>query len=284
MAMGVVGCGGDSQGAAKPLAATTTSAAPTPSVQAALGLVDDQESADAGKAIEVKVLGNDSVTLKDGTTGKVETALTAGQFTVSVDTAPTHGSATVDGHTITYTSGPGYGGDDEFTYRVDVAGQSLTGTAVVRITVAKPTPTPRPKPPKPAVSYANCDAVRAMAPIPFTRGSRATGRTSTGTGTGSAASPGAGAAGEAAVPPEGAPGAAPEVAAGVRTTTTAPPYAPRAPRPSMPGNPGTGGISTATVTASAASDIRQNKESNTTAAAGKWTRPPQVYRWGKRRG
>lgn len=170
MALGAVGCGGDNPGAAKPLSATTTSAAPTPSVQAALGLVDDQESADAGKAIEVKVLGNDSVTLKDGRTGNVETALTAGQFTVSVATAPAHGSATVDGNTITYTSTPGYGGDDEFSYRVDVAGQSLTGTAVVRITVAKPTPTPTPKPPKPAVSYANCDAVRAMRRRSHSRG------------------------------------------------------------------------------------------------------------------
>ncbi|MGW1490751.1 excalibur calcium-binding domain-containing protein [Streptomyces sp. NPDC002402] len=172
MALGVAGCGGDSQGAAKPLAATATSAAPTPSVQAALGLVDDQESADAGKAIEVKVLGNDSVTLKDGRTGNVETALTAGQFTVSVDAAPAHGTAAVNGTTITYTSSPGYGGDDEFTYRVDVAGQSLTGTAVVRITVAKPTPTPTPtpKPAKPAVSYANCDAVRAAGFDPIHEG------------------------------------------------------------------------------------------------------------------
>ncbi|TQK44826.1 excalibur calcium-binding domain-containing protein [Streptomyces sp. SLBN-118] len=174
MALGVVGCGSGGQENPKSLAATagpatTTSAAPTPSVQAALGLVDDQESADAGKAVEVKVLGNDSVTLKDGRTGNVETALTAGQFTISVDTAPVHGTATVDGSVITYTSSPGYGGGDEFTYRVDVAGQSLTGTAVVRITVTapKPTPKPAPKPPKPAVSYANCDAVRAAGADPI---------------------------------------------------------------------------------------------------------------------
>ena len=173
IALGVVGCGDDSENA-KPLAATSspaaTTAAPTPSVEPALDLVDDQESADAGKAIEVKVLGNDSVTLKDGTKSNIEVALAASEFTVVVDIPPAHGAAKVDGATIVYTSSPGYGGDDEFTYRVDVAGQQLTGTAVVRITVAKPTPTPTPKPAKPKVSYANCDAVRAAGAAPLHEG------------------------------------------------------------------------------------------------------------------
>ncbi|MGI5398700.1 excalibur calcium-binding domain-containing protein [Streptomyces sp. CA-135486] len=173
MALGVVGCGGGSE-SAKPAATTSspaaTTAAPTPSVEPALDLVDDQESADAGKAIEVKVLGNDSVTLKDGTKRNVEVTLAAGEFTVAVDSPPVHGAAKVDGATIVYTSSPGYGGDDEFTYRVDVAGQQLTGTAVVRITVAEPTPTPTPKPTKPKVSYANCDAVRAAGAAPLNAG------------------------------------------------------------------------------------------------------------------
>jgi hypothetical protein len=174
LTVGLVGCGGDSADP-KPVAATstaTTSASPTPSVKAALGLVDDEESADAGKEIEVKVLDNDSITLEDGTTGRVEVALAAGEFTVAVDTAPAHGAARVDGSAIFYTSTPGYGGEDEFTYRVDVAGQQLTGTAVVRITVAAPTPTPKPapKPAKPKVSYANCDAVRSAGADPIHEG------------------------------------------------------------------------------------------------------------------
>lgn len=178
VAVGLVGCGGDS-GDAKPAAtsspaankAATPTPSPTPSPSAVLGLVDDEESANAGKPIVVKVLDNDTLT-QGSTPGKIEVALGAGEFTLTVDTVPGHGTAEVDGSTIVYTSDRGYGGADEFTYRVDVAGQQLTGTAVVRITVAAPTPTPKPapRPAKPKVSYANCDAVRSAGADPIHEG------------------------------------------------------------------------------------------------------------------
>ncbi|NUK24079.1 excalibur calcium-binding domain-containing protein [Streptomyces lunaelactis] len=180
MAVGLAGCGGTSGDGTSE--AVTTSAAPKEAApvkatpEPVLGLVDDEASADAAKAVVVKVLGNDTVTLKDGTSGNVEVALETGEFTVSVETRPGNGTAKVDGSTIVYTSAAGYGGTDEFTYRVDVAGagaESLTGTAVVRITVTAPTPTPTPvkprKPAPPKVVYANCDAVRAAGADPIGR-------------------------------------------------------------------------------------------------------------------
>lgn len=179
LALGLVGCGsGDSGEDAKPLAAASTPApptptptpTPTPSAEPALALVDDEESADAGKKLVVKVLDNDTVTLADGTSQQVEAALAAGRFTLAVDTAPEHGTAKADGSTLVYTSSPGYGGEDQFTYRVDVAGQQLTGTAVVRITVAAPPPKPKPAPAKPKVSYDNCTAVRAAGAAPIRSG------------------------------------------------------------------------------------------------------------------
>lgn len=175
MAVGLVGCGSDSS-KAKPAAAASSPAAkkaaaptPSPSPEAVLGLVDDEESADAGKPIVVKVLDNDTLT-QGSTPENIEVALGAGKFTLTVDTAPGHGTAEVDGSTIVYTSDRGYRGADEFTYRVDVAGQQLTGTAVVRITVAAPTPTPTPRPVKPKVLYGNCDAVRAAGAAPIHEG------------------------------------------------------------------------------------------------------------------
>ncbi|MEU0391282.1 excalibur calcium-binding domain-containing protein [Streptomyces sp. NPDC006208] len=129
--------------------------------------------ADAGKELVVDVLANDSVTLTNGTPEALETAWTTGEFTLTVDTQPQHGTARVDGETIVYTSSDGYGGEDEFAYRVTVdEATPLVGTAVVRITVAKPTPAPRPtpKPAKPKVSYTNCDAVRAAGAGPIRTG------------------------------------------------------------------------------------------------------------------
>ncbi len=185
LVLGLTGCGSGSDSAdsgkdAKPLAATSTPApptpTPTPSAEPALALVDDEESADAGKKLVVKVLDNDTVTLADGASQQVEAALAAGRFTLAVDTAPKHGTAKADGSTLVYTSSPGYGGADEFTYRVDVAGQQLTGTAVVRITVAAPAPAPKPTPAKPKVSYKNCDAVRAAGADPIHAGDPGYGR------------------------------------------------------------------------------------------------------------
>ncbi|MFI9585116.1 excalibur calcium-binding domain-containing protein [Streptomyces sp. NPDC052236] len=185
LTLGLAGCGSSSEDGgsgedATPLAAASTPApptptpTPTPSAEPALALVDDEESADAGKKLVVKVLDNDTVTLADGASQKVEAALAAGRFTLAVDTAPEHGTAKLDGSTLVYTSSPGYGGEDQFTYRVDVAGQQLTGTAVVRITVAAPPPPPAPKPKptpaKPKVSYGNCTAVRAAGAAPIRSG------------------------------------------------------------------------------------------------------------------
>ncbi|WP_327323832.1 excalibur calcium-binding domain-containing protein [Streptomyces sp. NBC_01210] len=183
MAVGLVGCGGTTDDAKSE--AAPTSAAPkmataaTPSPASALALVDDEESADSGKPVVVKVLDNDTLTRKGGTPGNLEVALSAGEFTIDLATLPGHGTAKVDGSTIVYTSAKGYGGADEFTYQVDVKGSpALTGTAVVRITVAAPAPTPTPtptpvkakKPAPPKVYYANCDAVRAAGADPVREG------------------------------------------------------------------------------------------------------------------
>ncbi|WP_308307522.1 excalibur calcium-binding domain-containing protein [Streptomyces sp. ISL-10] len=173
----LAGCGGGSDDA-KPVAATSSAAtqetpAPSPTPPPVLDLVDDEESADAGEEIVVAVLENDTLTQEGAIAEGLESALGTDGFTVTVDTAPSHGTATVDGTDIVYTSTPGYAGEDEFTYRVEVKGDaSLSGTAVVRITVAKPTPTPKPTevPAAPKVSYANCDAARAAGAAPVHEG------------------------------------------------------------------------------------------------------------------
>lgn len=56
---------------------------------------------------------------------------------VAVDTAPSHGTATVNGTTITYQPTPGYAGPDSFTYTATDAYQT-TAPALVSITVAPP--------------------------------------------------------------------------------------------------------------------------------------------------
>lgn len=185
MAVGLVGCGDngtDAKSAATSSPAAKKAATPTPSPTPTLELVDDEESADAGKPITVKVLDNDTLT-KGSAPEKIEVALDLAEFTLSIDTPPSHGTAKIDGSTIVYTSTQGYGGEDEFTYRLEVKGvkgvkgaEPPAGTAVVRITVAKPTPAPTPTPAKPTkpaapkVSYANCDAVRAAGADPIRSG------------------------------------------------------------------------------------------------------------------
>ncbi|UYQ62315.1 excalibur calcium-binding domain-containing protein [Streptomyces peucetius] len=185
MATALVGCGGDGGGGAEPAAATSSEASPspepseTPSPQAALQLEDDVESADAGAEIVLEVLRNDTVALAGGPYEPLEDAWDSPAHTLTVDTPPAHGTAEVDGTGITYTPTDGYGGADEFTYRVEVEGaagvEAVSATAVVRITVTKPTPTPTPKPkpkpkPKPAVVYDNCDAARAAGAAPVHEG------------------------------------------------------------------------------------------------------------------
>ncbi|MEU0369859.1 excalibur calcium-binding domain-containing protein [Streptomyces sp. NPDC006283] len=186
MAAALVGCGGGGGEDAKPVAATSSAAVTqeptkTPSPKPGLALADDDESADAGQEITVEVLENDTAALGDAPFAPLEDVLQAEDFTLTVDSPASHGTAKVDGTGITYTPTAGYGGEDEFTYRVEVksteGAEAVSATAVVRITVTKPepkptpTPTPKPKPKaKPAVSYANCDAVRAAGAAPIHEG------------------------------------------------------------------------------------------------------------------
>jgi hypothetical protein len=191
MAAALVGCGADGEDA-KP-AAVTSSAAPSPepsvspSPGAALSLEDDAESAKAGEEIVVEVLDNDTVALGGAPAGPLADAWDSAEHTLTVDSPPGHGTAAVDGTGITYMPTAGYGGEDEFTYRVEVKGvdgaEAVSATAVVRITVTKPAPkptsvpTPKPTPtvksqpkPKPAFMYDNCDAARAAGAAPVRKG------------------------------------------------------------------------------------------------------------------
>src|SRR5262249_14789455 len=64
------------------------------------------------------------------------------QLTVTVVSAPEHGSATIDpGGTITYTPDAGYSGPDRFTYNIR-DGAGLTATASVVVTVVAPNDPP----------------------------------------------------------------------------------------------------------------------------------------------
>jgi hypothetical protein len=185
MAAALVGCGEDGEDA-KP-AASASSATPSPSPsptptaspQPELGLDDDTESTKDGEEVVVEVLDNDTVALAGAPAGPLADAWDNAEHTLTVDSPPDHGTAAVDGTGITYMPTAGYGGEDEFTYRVEVKGvdgaEAVSATAVVRITVTKPaprpTPTPTPKPkPKPAFMYDNCDAARAAGADPVHRG------------------------------------------------------------------------------------------------------------------
>ncbi|GAA1355375.1 hypothetical protein GCM10009612_19560 [Streptomyces beijiangensis] len=177
----LAGCGGDGgKGDAKP-AATTAPAAPAAPVKDAasspaparvLKLADDTAQARAGKRIAVAVLGNDQVTLEAGESHDLDTEFGDTDLTVTVSRPAGHGTAVVEGTSVVYTPTGGYGGEDEFTYRVNVKGEPpLTGTAVVRITVAGPSPTPSPTPKathsaRPKVYYRNCTAARAAGAAP----------------------------------------------------------------------------------------------------------------------
>ncbi|WP_244282883.1 excalibur calcium-binding domain-containing protein [Streptomyces flavidovirens] len=205
LAVALVGCGGDASGdtddGGKVVAASagaSEKATPSePEPKAELELVDDEESADAAEPVVVKVLDNDTVVPASGGKARaVEAELEAEEFTLAVDVQPAHGSVKVYGTSIVYTSTGGYGGEDEFTYRLDVKGvkgttPKLSDTAVVRITVTRPAPkvTPKatqtPKPRKatkpktvapPPVYYENCDAARAAGAAPVRSGDPGYGR------------------------------------------------------------------------------------------------------------
>lgn len=162
-----------------------TTSTPKPGIT--LKLVDDEASAKASP-LTIDVLANDTATEAIGGEQKPLTSVLEGsEYELTVDSQPGHGTAVVDGVTITYTPTAGYSGEDEFTYRVEPNSPDVTSmTAVVRITVdaplptPTPTPTPKPKPkPKPArtqeaeptaVYYRNCDAARAAGAAPVRRG------------------------------------------------------------------------------------------------------------------
>ncbi len=135
---GATACGAQSAGSAEPDSGEAAGGTATPTAEPALELADDRHGAAPSEEIVVKVLGNDNVTLGDGTGGNVQMVLDDADFSIAVSSAPRHGTATIDGNTVVYTAAEGYSGEDQFLYRVDLdAGQGVSETAVVRINVAK---------------------------------------------------------------------------------------------------------------------------------------------------
>ncbi|MFI0979644.1 excalibur calcium-binding domain-containing protein [Streptomyces sp. NPDC021093] len=193
LAVTLAGCGDRGGGAtdAKPVGAasarTAKGTAATPSATQAtpspaggvLGLVDDTASVRSVKPITVNVLANDTFTEGGGTAAPLKDAVRGGEFTLSLDAKPTAGTAVVSasGSSFVYTPMVGFGGEDQFTYKIVVDGgrgggsTSLTGTAVVRLSVSAPKPAPvRTKKPAPPVYYENCAAARAAGVAPIRKG------------------------------------------------------------------------------------------------------------------
>ncbi|MFH9133208.1 excalibur calcium-binding domain-containing protein [Streptomyces sp. NPDC017524] len=185
LALLLTGCGGDDGNADDQGGKAAASAGSAASVDRALALMDDEQTMDAGNSLDVDVLDNDSVTLENGDRAALLHTYDPAELTLSIDTEPAHGSASVSGTTVTYTAGDGYAGEDKLTYEVVVKGAEVpAATAVVRITVTaapETTPTPAsnasnstpeaadPKDPAPAY-YKNCDAARAAGAAPVEEG------------------------------------------------------------------------------------------------------------------
>lgn len=109
------------------------------SVERTLALMDDQQSMDAGDSLDVDVLDNDSITLESGERAGLLDAYDPAELTLTIETEPGNGSASVSSATVTYTARDGYVGEDELTYEVSVKGTDVpAATAVVRITVTAP--------------------------------------------------------------------------------------------------------------------------------------------------
>ncbi|MFH9238628.1 excalibur calcium-binding domain-containing protein [Streptomyces anulatus] len=187
LALVLTGCGGDDGTTDDRGGKVAASVGPSASVERALALMDDEQSVDAGNSLDVDVLDNDSVTLENGERAALLHTYDPAELTLSIDTEPAHGSASVSGTTVTYNARDGYAGEDELTYEVLVKGTEVpAATAVVRITVtapapettppAKPTPAgnaskPAPKATDPAPAYyENCDAARAAGAAPVEEG------------------------------------------------------------------------------------------------------------------
>ncbi|MFJ6807837.1 excalibur calcium-binding domain-containing protein [Streptomyces anulatus] len=187
LALILTGCGGDDGTTDDRSGKAATSVGPSASVERALALMDDEQSVDAGNSLGVDVLDNDSVTLENGERAALLHTYDPAELTLSIDTEPEHGSASVSGTTVTYNARDGYAGEDELTYEVLVKGTEVpAATAVVRISVAASTPDatpaenptpagdaskPSPKATGPAPAYyENCDAVRAAGAAPVEEG------------------------------------------------------------------------------------------------------------------
>ncbi|NDZ56721.1 calcium-binding protein [Streptomyces anulatus] len=181
LALVLTGCGGDDGTTDDRGGKVAASVGPSASVERALALMDDEQSVDAGNSLDVDVLDNDSVTLETGARAALLDAYDPAELTLSIDTEPAHGSASVSGTTVTYNARDGYAGEDKFTYEVLVKGTEVpAATAVVRITVTasapEPTPAgsaskPAPKATDPAPAYyENCDAARAAGAAPVEEG------------------------------------------------------------------------------------------------------------------
>ncbi|MEU8593469.1 Ig-like domain-containing protein [Streptomyces globisporus] len=125
----LTGCGGDG----------TDGEGGKGTVERTLALMDDQQSVDAGDSLDVDVLDNDSITLESNDRAGLLDAYDPAELTLTIETEPGHGSASVSGATVTYTARDGYAGEDELTYEVRVKGTEVpAATAVVRITVTAP--------------------------------------------------------------------------------------------------------------------------------------------------
>ncbi|MCC8478109.1 Ig-like domain-containing protein [Streptomyces parvus] len=131
LALFLAGCGSDGGG--------TGDQGGKGTVERTLALMDDQQTVDAGDSLDVDVLDNDSITLESGERAGLLAAYDAAELTLTIDTEPGNGSASVSSTTVTYTARDGYVGEDELTYEVSVKGTDVpAATAVVRITVTAP--------------------------------------------------------------------------------------------------------------------------------------------------
>ncbi|WP_229825612.1 Ig-like domain-containing protein [Streptomyces sindenensis] len=133
LALSLTGCGSDD--------GDTGAQGGKGTVERTLALMDDQQTVEAGDSLDVDVLDNDSLTLESGERAGLLAAYDPAELTLTVDTEPGHGSASVSSATVTYTARDGYTGEDELTYEVRVKGTDVpAATAVVRITVTAPAP------------------------------------------------------------------------------------------------------------------------------------------------
>ena len=88
--------------------------------------IDDSGITDEDTAITLNVLVNDN--------------LIPGEATITISSAPTKGSVSISGDSVTYTPSADENGDDSFTYTVTVNGVSSTSTVSISITPVNDAP------------------------------------------------------------------------------------------------------------------------------------------------